>query len=176
LQASIPDAKMRIPTIATTVGLVAGATMARDLSEAAEILKEHGLDLTKVLQDTHAETMLRLGTLLDEFLELALKTRVLKSGKAVNEKTFQKGGKLQTLAAKIKKANDLGLLDEGTFKDTDLLREIRNEFGHLKTKLHFDSPEIVKLVKQLSTYEAAESNQAAIQEAITKVTDYLKAP
>ncbi len=149
--------------------------MARDLSEAAAILKEHGLDLTKVLQDTHAETALRLGTLLDGILEIILKTYMLKNGKVVNEKTFQKSGKLENLAAKIKKASDLGLFDEAAFKDADLLREIRNEFGHLKTKVHFDSPEILKWAEQLSTYEAAGSSQAAIFAAMTKVTDCLSA-
>jgi DNA-binding MltR family transcriptional regulator len=149
--------------------------MARDLSEAAAILNEHGLDLTKILQDTHAETALRLGTLLDEILETILKTHMVKSGKVANEKTFQKGGKLANLADKIKKARDLELLDETAFKDADLLREIRNEFGHLKTKVHFDSPEIVKWAKQLSTYEAAETNQAAILAAMTKVVDCLSA-
>ncbi|TXI08187.1 MAG: hypothetical protein E6Q76_07635 [Rhizobium sp.] len=147
--------------------------MARDLSEAAGILKEHGLDLTQVLQDTHAETMLRLGTLLDECLEIVVKTHLVKKGKVVNEKSFQKGGKLETLAAKIKKANDLGLFEEGIVEDATLLREIRNEFGHLKTKVHFDSPVIVNWVKQLSTYEGADSNQAAILAAMTKVTDCL---
>jgi DNA-binding MltR family transcriptional regulator len=149
--------------------------MARDLKEAAEILKEHGLDLTKVLQDTHAETMLRLGTLLDDCLELLLKTHMLKSGKNVNERTFQKGGKLEKLGSKIKKAQDLGLLDQATHRDADLLREIRNEFGHLKKKLHFDSPEIVEWVKKLSTYETAETNQAAILAAVSKVIDHLEA-
>lgn len=149
--------------------------MARDLSEATDILKEHGLDLTKILQDTHAETMLRLGTLLDECLELVLKTHMLKGGKVANEKMFQKRGKLETLSAKIKKANDLGLLEGTAFNDADLIREIRNEFGHLRTKIHFDSPEIVKWVKQLSTYGKAESNQAAIFAAVTAVTDSLRA-
>ena len=149
--------------------------MARDLKEAAEILEEHGLDLTKLLQDTHAETMLRLGTLLDECLELVLKMHMLKNGKTVNERIFQKGGKLEKLGCKIKKAKDLGLLDEVSHSDADLLREIRNEFGHLKKKLHFDSPEIVEWVKKLSTYEAAETNQAAILAAVSKVTDYLRA-
>ena len=88
---------------------------------------------------------------------------------------FQKGGKLETLAHKIKKAKDLGLLDEASFKDADLLREIRNEFGHLKTKVHFDSPEIEKWAQHLSTYEAAEPNQAAICAGMTKVTDCLNA-
>jgi DNA-binding MltR family transcriptional regulator len=149
--------------------------MVRDLKEAAEILKEHGLDLTKLLEDTHAETMMRLGTLLNECLELAMKKQMLKSGKNVNERTFRKGGKLEKLASKIKKAKDFGLLDEVTCSDADLLREIRNEFGHLKEKLHFDSPTIVAWVKQLSTYEAGKTTQDAILAAVSKVTDHLRA-
>jgi DNA-binding MltR family transcriptional regulator len=149
--------------------------MARDLKEAAEILKEHGLDLTKLLQDTHVETMLTLGSLLGECLEVVLKTHMLKIGKKINERTFQKGGKLETLASKIRRAKDWGLLDEMTHSDADLLREIRNEFGHLKKRLHFDSQEIVEWVKKLSTYESAETNQAAIFAAVSKVTGYLKA-
>lgn len=149
--------------------------MARDLNEVADVLSEYGLDLTTVLQDTHAETMLRLGTLLDECLEIVLKTHMLKNGKVLSEKLFQKRGKLETLAAKIRKAKDLGLLDAETHKDADILREIRNEFGHLKAKVHFDSPVIVTWVKQLSTYEGAKSNQDAILAAVTTVTDRLKA-
>jgi DNA-binding MltR family transcriptional regulator len=130
--------------------------MVRDLTEAAEILKEHGLDLTKLLQDTHCETMLRLGMLLDQCLELVLKKYMLKSGNSVNDKTFQKGGKLYTLGSKIKKAKDIGLLDEETHKDADTLREIRNEFGHLKAKVHFDSDRIVVWVKQLGLAAGSE--------------------
>lgn len=148
--------------------------MPRDLSEAAAILKEHGLDLTKILQDTHCETMLRLGTLLEDFLEIVLKTHTLKSGKSVNDKAFLKGGKFFTLSDKIKKANDVGLLNEETYNDADTLREIRNEFGHLKTKIHFDSDVIVELVKKLSTYEEAEDNQGAILAALDRVTEHLR--
>jgi len=77
--------------------------MPRDLSEAVEILKEYGLDFVKLILDTHAETMLRLGGLLDDFLEIALKTQIVKSGKVVNEKAFQSGGNLHALADKIKR-------------------------------------------------------------------------
>ena len=61
-----------------------------------------------------------------------------------------------------------------TYKDAELLRQIRNEFAHLKATIHFDSPVIVGLAKGLSTYEAAETNQAAIQAAVSKVTDKLR--
>jgi DNA-binding MltR family transcriptional regulator len=149
--------------------------MARELSEAIDILKEHGIDFELLVRDTNAETMLQLGSLLDEFLKTSLQTRSLKDGKEVNEKAFQKGGKLENLASKIKKAKNLELLDEAAWKDAETLREIRNEFGHLKTKVHFDSPEILKWVKQLSTYDETKPNQTAILAAMTKVTDQLRA-
>ncbi|MDB5601182.1 MAG: hypothetical protein JWN71_3226 [Xanthobacteraceae bacterium] len=148
--------------------------MPRDLSEAVEILKEHGLDFSQLVQDTHAETMLRLGTFLDGFLEIALKTHMLQNGKKIDDRAFRKRGKLATLAAKIKRAEEAGLLDEVTHNDADLLREIRNEFGHLKTKIHFDSPEIVAWAKGLSTYDGAETNQDAILAACSKVLDKLR--
>jgi DNA-binding MltR family transcriptional regulator len=148
--------------------------MPRDLSEAVEILKEHGLDFVKLILDTHAETMLRLGSLLEDFLEIALKHQMLQSGKAVNERAFGKGGKLGTLADKIKRAKTVGLLDDVTYTDADLLREIRNEFAHLKTKIHFESARIVEFATGLSTYKAAETTQDVILAAGSKVMDKLR--
>jgi hypothetical protein len=149
--------------------------MARDLSEAFDILKEHDIDLGQWVLDTNAETMLRIGSLLDEFLEIALKVRTVRIGGTVQDEPYQKDGKLQTLGAKITKAKNVGILDEATWKDADMLREIRNEFGHPKTKVNFDSPEIEKWAKRLSTYDETKPNQAAILGAMTKVTDRLRA-
>lgn len=148
--------------------------MPRDLSEAVEILKEHGLDFVRLVQDTHAETMLRLGTVLEDVLEIALRTQMLLGGEKENERAFVKNGELATLYKKIKKAKTLGLLDDVTYKDVELLRKIRNEFGHLRTKIHFDSSRIVALARGLSTYEAAETNQAAVLEAGSRVMEKLR--
>lgn len=150
--------------------------MARDLSEAVEILKEHGLDFVQIVQDTHAETMLRIGTLLDESLELVIKGHAIKTArKELDEKLFRKYGKLETLRAKIKRAKSDGLLDAVTHSDADVIREIRNEFGHLKTKLHFNSPAVVALTSKLSTYDATLSTQNVIFAANIRVLDRLKA-
>jgi len=119
--------------------------------------------------------MLRLGSLLDDFLEIGIKTQIVKSGNIVNEKEFQRGGDLRSLASKIRRAKKVGLLDEAARKDADTLRKIRNEFAHLKTKLDFYSPEIENLAAQLSTYDATLPNQKAIEAAMDKVTDHLKA-
>lgn len=148
--------------------------MARDLSEAIEILNEHGLDFVNLVQDTNTETMMKIGALLDGSLEYAIKTHRMNCGQNIDEKMFAKDGKLGTFGAKIKKAKNLGLLDDGQFNDADLLREIRNEFGHRETKIHFDSPEIVECAQKLSTYEAAESVQSAIFAATDRVMSPLK--
>lgn len=141
----------------------------------AEELKDYGLDLAAVLRDTHAETMMRVGSLLDEFFELALKTKILKNCEKINESVFRGHGKLSSLASKIKKAHSLKLIDDVAFSDATLVRKIRNEFGHLKEKLHFDSAKVVALAEKLSTYQDANSNQDAILAANSKVIDQLKA-
>ena len=66
------------------------------------------------------------------------------------------------------------MLDDTAFKDAHLLRRIRNKFAHRNERLHFDSPKIVAMAKQLSTYEKAESNQSAILDAVSNIVDQLK--
>jgi DNA-binding MltR family transcriptional regulator len=88
---------------------------------------------------------------------------------------FRGNGKFSKLYGKIEESNDLKLIDKVTYEDATLLRKIRNEFGHGKSKLHFDSPQIVEFVKRLSTYDGAEFNQDAILAACTKVVDHLSA-
>jgi hypothetical protein len=51
------------------------------------------------------------------------------------------------------------------------MRRIRNQFAHAKEKLHFDSSKTVALVKELSTYEAATSNQEAFLKAAGNVCE-----
>jgi hypothetical protein len=149
--------------------------MARDLKEAADALREHGLDLAKVIRDTHTETMIRIGSLLNDCLEIALKAKMLKDGEPINERAFWKSGKWATLASKICRAKEVNLISQMAISDATRLREIRNKFSHARESLHFDNSKIVELAHGLSTYETAETNQAAIFAAMSKVTDELKA-
>ena len=58
-----------------------------------------------------------------------------------------------------------------TREDAHLVRRIRNKFAHANEKLHFDSAKTVALAKQLSTYEAATSNQEAFLKAAGNVSE-----
>jgi hypothetical protein len=109
------------------------------------------------------------------YLETALKTKMLKNGEPINERAFLKSGKWATLARKISRAKDVNLISQMAISDAARLTELRNKFAHAKESLHFDSSKIAELVRGLSTYETAETNQAAIFSAMSKITDELKA-
>jgi hypothetical protein len=140
-----------------------------DNAKMAEALNKYGINLADVVQDTNADTMIRVAQLTEETFELAIKINILKRGEKINERMFERKGELATLYDKIEKAKELNLLDKVAYKDSHLLRRIRNKFVHRSERLHFDSPSVVELVKQLSTYEAPKSNQDAILAADSNV-------
>jgi len=141
----------------------------------AKALEKYGVNLADVVRDTHADTMIRVSSLSEEMLELAIRMAILNTGQKVNEHMFKHDGELATLEKKINKAKELNLLDETAFKDAHLVRRIRNKFAHRGERLHFDSPKIVTLTKQLSTYDKAKFNQDAILESVSSIVDQLKA-
>ena len=130
----------------------------------AEALEKYGVNLVDVVRDTNADTMIRVSSLMEETFELAIRMAMLKTGQKVNKRMFKRDGELATLERKINKAKELNLLDDTAFKDAHLVRMIRNKFAHRRERLHFDSPKIIAMARQLSTYEKAEFNQNAILE------------
>jgi hypothetical protein len=139
--------------------------------ELAEELKRHGLDLVEVLRDTNAETALRAAGLVSGTLEIALRWKLLVENKQANDRMFKGNGALATFEKRINEAHRLKLIDDVTRKDAHLVRRIRNEFAHTREKLHFDSSKVTALAEQLSTYEAATSNQDAFLKAAGSVSD-----
>jgi len=145
-----------------------------DDDKMAEALKKYGINLADLVRDTNADTMMRVMHQTGEMLELAIKISMVKSGQKFNERMFQRGRDLATLDSKIKKAKELNLIDDVACKDAHLLRRIRNKFAHRKERLHFDSPSVVELARQLSTYENAEFNQDAILAADLNIIEQIK--
>ena len=140
----------------------------------AKALEKFGVNLVDVVRDTHADTMIRVSSLLEEIFELSIRMAMLNAGQKVNDRMFTRDGELATLEKKINKAKDLNLLDDTAFTDAHLVRRIRNKFAHRRERLHFDSSKVVALARQLSTYEKAESNQDAILKAVSTIVDQLK--
>jgi DNA-binding MltR family transcriptional regulator len=112
-----------------------------------------------------------VASLVGETLELALRAKLLAQHKPVNDKMFKGEGSLATLEKRVEAAHTLELIDDMTREDAHLVRRIRNKFAHATQKLHFDSAKAVALTKQLSTYEAATSNQDAFLKAAGNVSE-----
>jgi hypothetical protein len=146
-----------------------------DNHKMAEALEKYGVNLVDVVRDTNADTIIRVSSLMEDTFELAIRMAMLSTGKKINERMFTRDGELATLEKKINKAKELNLLDDTAFKDAHLVRGIRNKFAHRRDRLHFDSPKIVAMARQLSTYEKAESNQNAILEAVSNIVDQMNA-
>jgi hypothetical protein len=148
--------------------------MTPGLEKAAEELKKVGLDLAQVLRDTHTETAVKLGGLLEGHLEIAIRAKMMRNNEPIDEKIFKPRGELDNLDKKIRRAQKLKLIDSVGYRDATQLRKIRNSFAHEKEKVHFDSAVIVAFAKNLSTYESAENNQTAILKAASNVMDQLE--
>lgn len=149
--------------------------MATEFDELAKILKDKfGLDMERVLRDTHANTAIRIASLVGESLADSIKAKLRADGKTVSESMFKDRGKYASLKQRIDGAHNLTLIDDTTHKDAHLMRLVRNEFGHLKATFHFDSDEVVKYLSQMSTYEAAEHNQDAYLQVSSSVIAQLQ--
>jgi hypothetical protein len=133
--------------------------------------QKYGLDEAEVLRDTHTQTAMRVAAIIGDTLEVAIKSKLLAEEKPANGKMFGKDGEYSTLEQRIDGAHKLGLIDDVTRDDAHLMRRARNKFGHPKgDRVHFDSPKVVALLKQMSTYEAAEHNQNAFLHAAGNVS------
>jgi hypothetical protein len=68
--------------------------MADDFNEVAAVLKEKfGLDLEKALRDTHANTAIRIASLIGESLADGIKAGLLAGGKTASDNMFKGRGK-----------------------------------------------------------------------------------
>lgn len=68
----------------------------------------------------------------------------------VEEKFFGGNSLITNFAAKTVFAFALGLISEKTYRDLQILREIRNEFAHFSESVSFDTPSVRDRCRELS--------------------------
>jgi hypothetical protein len=102
-------------------------------------LEKSGINLEKLLQDTHAGVALVLSSLLNDRFETALRSAMAHlSNNALND-LLMGYGPLSSLSAKIEIAYGMKLVTAQHCSDAHLIRKIRNKFAHVAERLHFDS-------------------------------------
>jgi DNA-binding MltR family transcriptional regulator len=73
---------------------------------------------------------------------------------------FEFNGPLGTFSSKIKMAYTLGFISKNMMEDLEIIRKVRNEFGHTFEPINFETETINQRIKQLKGhfYDIAEIN------------------
>lgn len=87
----------------------------------------------------------------DNYLALYLQSLV--DDKKVSEALFSATGPLSSFSQRITIAYAFDFIGRLNYEDLNIVRRIRNHFAHHPLEASFVKPEVVKLVRKLSTYE-----------------------
>ena len=118
---------------------------------------------------THPGTALLITGYIDDFLEDLLLHKMRPLSNTIKNRIFKGYGPLESLSAKIDIAYAFNFVDDVTYEDMRVIKDIRNKFAHPTELLNFSSPEIVDLCAKLSTFDKAKPATSAFADAISKV-------
>lgn len=111
-------------------------------------LNELGEFLNSFNKESDRGAVLLATSILDEWL-LDIIQSYLINDKVSNELLLGFGAPLGTFSARIKAAFSLGLIEKNEFEEINIIRKIRNEFGHSWKGVSFESPKIEKECNKL---------------------------
>lgn len=123
----------------------------KDIVEIVEALKWQVANLHSKAQIGRilVETAL-VGNMLDELI----KYRMLNLSPKLEEKLFNSSmGALHSFSSKIDIAYAFAMIDHTEYRDLHGVRGVRNALAHTMNEKHFDSPEVVKCLRQISDYK-----------------------
>lgn len=136
-----------------------GSTLNIDLSQFNGF-PEHFREVVEFRLSLNAETdrgcALMVASLLDYKLEKLLEARFVDDSKVVSE-LFSHSGPFGTFSSKIDTAYLLGLIGPNVRRDINLIRKIRNEFGHSRHTLTFNDERIRNRCNELFHFHCIES-------------------
>jgi DNA-binding MltR family transcriptional regulator len=113
------------------------------------------------------------GTALEDFVELALTSRMRELSKSRNDRLFGAYGPLSTFSAKIDVAYALEIIDDDLLADFNAIRSIRNTFAHPQGVVHFGSPELKPELQKLSGWTCSADPRALFDERMNACIEAL---
>lgn len=112
---------------------------------------------------------------LDDQLSLLLKARLIDDPE-VAEQLFGHVGALGTFSSRIVMAYMLGLLGDTARRDLNLIRKVRNEFGHVAAPITFDHPPVASRCRELHYHSRiAGSSRAIFVQTVLGITAVIHA-
>ncbi len=117
---------------------------------------EHSLDdAVQTLLTTHAEAgiVLVVAGKLEDMIEKVLLTKGREISNKHAKRIFGGMGPLSSFSGKIEIAYFFGLIDDASFNDLHLIKDIRNRFAHTTNFVFFSTEIITSKCQLLSTWE-----------------------
>jgi DNA-binding MltR family transcriptional regulator len=102
-------------------------------------------------KETDRGCALMAAAFLENELESLIRLKLIGTKSQIDE-MFEFNGPIGTFSSKIKMAYALGLISEQISKDFDLIRRIRNEFGHDYKPIDFTTPAISSRIDNLKEH------------------------
>ncbi|PKB43054.1 mannitol repressor [Cellulophaga sp. RHA19] len=119
-----------------------------DRIEPEPEMKELGEFLNSFNKESDRGAVLLAGSILDEWLLEIIESYLIKD-KVSKELLLGFGAPLGTFSAKTKVAYSLGLIEKKEYEEINIIRKIRNEFGHSWKGVNFESTKIEKECNKL---------------------------
>ncbi|WP_139959886.1 MltR family transcriptional regulator [Flavicella sediminum] len=116
--------------------------------ESEPEMKELGEFLNSFNKESDRGAVLLAASILDEWLLEIIQSYIIKD-KVSKELLLGFGAPLGTFSAKTKIAYSLGLIEKKEYEEINIIRKIRNEFGHSWKGVNFESTKIEKECNKL---------------------------
>jgi DNA-binding MltR family transcriptional regulator len=102
-------------------------------------------------KETDRGCCLMAASFLEHELEQLLRQKLIGARKFVDT-LFEFNGPLGTFSSKIKLSYSLGLISKETLNDLEIIRKVRNEFGHTHQPINFETPELKNKIHNLKSH------------------------
>ncbi|WP_233959929.1 MltR family transcriptional regulator [Pectobacterium versatile] len=119
-----------------------------DRKQLTPELEKLGLFFNEFNKESDRGAVLLAASMLDESLLEILESWLI-SNNSAKELILGFNAPLGTFSARLKASHALGLIMDHEFNEIDLIRKIRNEFGHGWKDISFESPKIKKSLDKL---------------------------
>jgi Mannitol repressor len=123
---------------------------------------------------THPGAAMVAAGIVEDWLTAILESKMRPLSNRFKAQIFKGYGPLSSFSAKLHICYALSFIDEPTYKDIQVIKDIRNEFAHTLKPLNFESDEIKRLCQKLRSYDSSATDHfdvysRAISDVIAKL-------
>jgi DNA-binding MltR family transcriptional regulator len=109
-----------------------------------------------------------VSSVIEEALESNLFLKMRPISNKFRKRLFENYGPFSSFASKIDAAYAFSIVDENTFEDLNIIKEVRNGFAHPKTQLlRFEDEPIATILKKFKGYSKDNSEHIFLDKSIS---------